>query len=127
MGPSVWLGRAWFSDPVKNYDPDHPKLIQGALSKATKPLANATLLALSEAIGLQGMNANDESSGGNYTTPVGCLFRLSSSIGMPRVCILKDDRTWNVACVTRLGQCTWKLRMGLQTLSKSSNFRITGE
>lgn len=83
----MWLGRAWFSDPVKNYDPDHPRPIQGAISQATKPLANATLLALSEAIGLQGANANEATSGGNYTTPVRCplpirqpLFYFENSV-----------------------------------------------
>jgi hypothetical protein len=73
VGPSVWLGRAWITDPVKNLNPTNPLPFTQPLLDVAMPIENATMKAVLVATGIEGPNSSPTTSGGYYPDPV-CLL-----------------------------------------------------
>jgi hypothetical protein len=80
----MWLGRAWFVDPVDNLNPAYSPRGNGepgGLPKSALTALNNTVLRLVEASGFQGPGSNPNTTGGTYK-----VVRLRLPDSFPRVC-----------------------------------------
>eukprot|EP00884_Botryococcus_braunii_P015692 jgi/Botrbrau1/2806/Bobra.0125s0017.1 len=99
VGPNIWLGRAWFVDPVDNWVPNYPNgPPQGSRSAAALKSLNNTVLRMVEAVGFEGPNSTPTSSGGYYPTvgePLAILYFAMDCIqdGVPKLYYTMSSRT----------------------------------